>query len=576
MNKTIKTITCFLFLISSLVLAGRAPFTVVESKTIEELEREIEEKRKEKEQKEAELKDIEAEINSLQSESSSISGQISYVEDELDATRREIEARIAKVGLIEEEIVLIEEYINQQREVLGESALQLYEMQQLSGVEMFFQSDDISDMMIESSLREAAIEENKNEIDNLVSRMDEVNQEKQAVQEEKARFETDMAELNAREDELEAKLGEVESSIEESASTAEGLRGQIGQLQTGIDLLEEEQKQIIEEEQRKMRESSGSGGVTHNLTPGEYYFRGIGRDLYDGHGVGMSQMGAYGMGRAGWSYERILKFYYSGVSIKEAGRTTIPVSGYGEMDIDEYVAGLGEVADRACGTQAQVDKNPEKYALDNPDTIWDCWPEETIKAQVVAARTYALYYTRGGRAICTSASCQVYKGGTAKAWAANETSKQYLYHDYEGDAIGAFYHASARGHTEGNQYVWTANKSGDIGSGKPYLKGVDDSSVSYKNSYYNWKWTTESYSLREMSDIFAQWEATDVGTLESMTITRGDSTRAWQVTLSGSKGSKTVAGWYLKSLWNGWIYDAKASDQRDYIYSTDFYFMKAE
>ncbi len=34
-----------------------------------------------------------------------------------------------------------------------------------------------------------------------------------------------------------------------------------------------------------------------------------------GHGVGMCQVGAYGLARAGWSYDRILKHYYTGIEL---------------------------------------------------------------------------------------------------------------------------------------------------------------------------------------------------------------------------------------------------------------------
>jgi len=37
-----------------------------------------------------------------------------------------------------------------------------------------------------------------------------------------------------------------------------------------------------------------------------------------GHGVGLCQVGAFGMARAGHSYEEILKTYYRGVEIKKA------------------------------------------------------------------------------------------------------------------------------------------------------------------------------------------------------------------------------------------------------------------
>ena len=36
-----------------------------------------------------------------------------------------------------------------------------------------------------------------------------------------------------------------------------------------------------------------------------------------GHGVGMSQYGAQGMAKAGYNYQDILKYYYTGIDIKK-------------------------------------------------------------------------------------------------------------------------------------------------------------------------------------------------------------------------------------------------------------------
>ena len=36
-----------------------------------------------------------------------------------------------------------------------------------------------------------------------------------------------------------------------------------------------------------------------------------------GHGVGMSQYGALGMAKAGYTYDEILKHYYTGTTIKK-------------------------------------------------------------------------------------------------------------------------------------------------------------------------------------------------------------------------------------------------------------------
>jgi stage II sporulation protein D len=56
------------------------------------------------------------------------------------------------------------------------------------------------------------------------------------------------------------------------------------------------------------REYSSDGGVV------SFTFHGRGF----GHGIGLCQVGAFGMARAGHSYEEILKTYYTGVEIKRA------------------------------------------------------------------------------------------------------------------------------------------------------------------------------------------------------------------------------------------------------------------
>ncbi len=58
----------------------------------------------------------------------------------------------------------------------------------------------------------------------------------------------------------------------------------------------------------------GAGGNTSSLAPAasKFVFTGTGW----GHAVGMSQDGAKGMANAGFNYEQILKYYYSGINIE--------------------------------------------------------------------------------------------------------------------------------------------------------------------------------------------------------------------------------------------------------------------
>jgi peptidoglycan hydrolase-like amidase len=116
------------------------------------------------------------------------------------------------------------------------------------------------------------------------------------------------------------------------------------------------------------------------------------------HRNGMSQYGAKGRADAGQSAEQLLAFYYPGATLNKNYTipATIDVEGYGTRNFeDEYMKRIYEM--------------PNSF------------PKEALKAQAVAARTYAI---RHGGSICPTESCQVYKdqnkGGTWEE-AVNET-----------------------------------------------------------------------------------------------------------------------------------------------------------
>lgn len=99
------------------------------------------------------------------------------------------------------------------------------------------------------------------------------------------------------------------------------------------------------------------------------------------------------------------------------------------------------------------------------------WETEALKAQSVAARTYAVYQKRnaGRRAyhILATVESQMYLGKSSErertTRALQETAGQVVL--YRGAAIPAFYHSSCGGHTEDALMLW--------GIDAPYLKGVD-------------------------------------------------------------------------------------------------------
>ena len=107
------------------------------------------------------------------------------------------------------------------------------------------------------------------------------------------------------------------------------------------------------------------------------------------------------------------------------------------------------------------------------------WPMEALKAQVVAARSYALAHEEGpgsegarlGYQICATTACQVYLGlgiadgpyGTRWRHAVEQTSGQVLL--YRGRPADTLYFSTSNGHTIGNDEVFGS-------APLPYLRPV--------------------------------------------------------------------------------------------------------
>lgn len=153
------------------------------------------------------------------------------------------------------------------------------------------------------------------------------------------------------------------------------------------------------------------------------------------HFKGMSQYGAFGRAKNGQSAEDILKAYYGGgIEIKKDYSTdiTINVDGYGGYNIEEYAKRIYEM----------------------PGSWGDEGGMEALKAQAVAARSYALARTNNGAgSICATESCQVFKpspkGGKWEE-AVNATRGWVLLAN--GQPFSAWYASTSGGYQESYSY----------------------------------------------------------------------------------------------------------------------------
>ncbi|MGE5656894.1 MAG: SpoIID/LytB domain-containing protein [Actinomycetota bacterium] len=159
------------------------------------------------------------------------------------------------------------------------------------------------------------------------------------------------------------------------------------------------------------------------------------------------------------------------------------------------------------------------------------WPQEALKAQAVAARSYALNKRQNSESalydVDNTQASQVYKGleteSSGTYAAVDATTGQVL--TYNGQIILAVFHSSSGGHTENAEDVWT--------EALPYLRAVPD--FDQGSPVYQW---TKTFTRDELSRRIS-----GVGNITSLRPER--TTRYGNViTLKviGERGSKVISG----------------------------------
>ncbi len=324
-----------------------------------------------------------------------------------------------------------------------------------------------------------------------------------------------------------------------------------------------------------------------------------------GHGVGMSQYGAYGFANHGKSYGFILGHYYSGTTIGKLGgprivRVLLDVSG-GDVDFSGATSACGKAlnADRSyaahragpsvrlrssagrpiadCGRKLRaagaghltVGGSPYRGALEVVPTESDAgslnavnalpvdqyvkgvipnesppsWPQAALRAQAVAARSFALTGAVGGNGfdLYNDTRSQVYEGMASETAATNEAAEatrgQVVM--YGGKIAETYFSACSGGQTESVQNVF-------FGSAIPYLVGVPDP---YDGAcpLHNWKL---EFSGPEISSRLGAYLD---GRLKQVVITkRGVSPRIVEAKLIGTGGTTTVRGEQLEVALGGY------------------------
>ncbi|MHB8642482.1 MAG: SpoIID/LytB domain-containing protein [Gaiellaceae bacterium] len=262
-----------------------------------------------------------------------------------------------------------------------------------------------------------------------------------------------------------------------------------------------------------------------------------------GHGIGMSQYGAQGYAQNGWTYDQILAHYYTGtqlgtttvktVRVLLANTPSVTVSSAGAWTVKDGTGTITAIQPGAVTLNPQLSltlpgaaapqtftppltfnataayplyfKKPyrgtftvttdgTKLTLVNtvplesylygvvPSEMPSSWLDEALKAQAVAARSYAVATrkTTGAFDVYADTRSQVYGGMLAESAAAtaavDETTGQVVM--YQGAVATTYFSSTSGGRTASIEDVWNTVPV-------PYLVSVDDPYDSI-SPYHDW------------------------------------------------------------------------------------------
>ncbi len=231
----------------------------------------------------------------------------------------------------------------------------------------------------------------------------------------------------------------------------------------------------------------------------------------EGHGVGMSQDGALGLARHGYTCAQILTHYYTGTALGQAPPKTIVKVLVGahvkRVPLERYVRGVvsGEVP--------------------------SSWPAAALQAQAVAARTYAITSHAGGSRfdVYADTRSQVYLGAAGETATTNAavaaTAGQVV--TYAGKPVATYYFASSGGMTESIQNAFVGAEP------EPWLVGVADPYES--NSRWRVSVTFGTAASRLRGVFKGKFAGIEV-------LARGVSPRILSALVLGTKGNGKISG----------------------------------
>ncbi|OGC61035.1 hypothetical protein A3K34_04455 [candidate division WWE3 bacterium RIFOXYC1_FULL_40_10] len=547
-----------------------------ECKKIEDLDKRAECYEAKIDKKESEYNSTTKQLDEIRTQKDSINQKIQALSSELNVTQGQIDEIDSEVDAVQAELEIINGKILDRQQKLGDKInlrnriIRSYFIKRVeSEITLFLMNNGFENASFNYAFSKAANNETKKLIEGLNFEISNFEADKAESLELKNDLENSLASLAKLRADLATKKNQQQEEFKETVADETKTINKLSNLQNEIDELSAKQQDILKQ---KYGDEYGSVGDFESPTastpspPFKPAFAAFSYGAYT-HYKGMSQYGAKGRADKGDDYKEILKFYYK-VDAKEKDDfpSKLCVEGYGDLSFSKYLYGIAEMPSD--------------------------WPDEALKAQAIAARSYAYRYYKAGKCICTTQSCQVY----SKSKSDNPPSKwKSAVDDTEGiildNDIVAYYSSTTGGYIDnvgwdtecGSSSCWPSkayeksspwfykawytksyNNSDSCGRGHPWLSEKEMADI--LNAYVVWNkgnnsdrdhispvttncWGGDPYSLDEMAD-----KAGDYGTkytkVTSIDVEVSNGGYTSNVTLRTDNGTVSVNGETFKTVFN--------------------------
>jgi len=337
-----------------------------------------------------ELGDITKQIQDLTTSLNESIKATTPLESQLNSLKKQVDGIKNRLSFIENDIVIKEKNINEgyknlaKQELILNRAIRDFYIKSYynSPIWIFFSASSVTDITQILAYQKAATNQDKAIITNIAITIQDLQTKKKSLENEKRQ----LSSLQLSLDEQSAKLDEVVSGAKKYQA---GLSSKIAELSA-------KQQQILGQRLAGLNIPRSAGTAAPACIDDRDKDPGFSPRLaFFTYGVpnrtGLNQYGAYGRARANQDYSTILHAYYNFDELKDIDvNTQIRVDNHGTYSIEDYVKRIYEV----------------------PNSWGDNGGMEALKAQAIAARSYAMVYTNNGTgSICDSQSCQVFQDG---------------------------------------------------------------------------------------------------------------------------------------------------------------------